>query len=61
MSILAFLEGHGELVSRSTTPRTHIVTLVIPIITQWLSPPDPKPYTLYVIVSIFFFIITKSP
>ena len=27
-----YLEGQGDLVSRVITPRTHIVTLVIPLI-----------------------------
>ena len=37
----ACLEGQVDLVSRLITPIIHIVTLIIPIITYLLSPPDP--------------------
>ena len=39
-----YLQGQGDLVSRSTTQKIHIVTLTIPIInllTKSVSPPDP--------------------
>ena len=39
-----YLQGQGDLVSRSTTQKIHIVTLTIPIInllTKSISPPDP--------------------
>ena len=41
---LAYLEGQGDLVSRSITPITHIVTLPIPIINLLTKSPRPSKY-----------------
>ena len=36
-----FLEGLEDLISGLITPITHIVTLIIPLLSYLLSPPDP--------------------
>ena len=40
------LEGQGDLVSRLITPITHIVTLIIPIISLFTKSPDPPSKSL---------------
>ena len=55
-----YLEGPGNLVSRLTSPITHIVTSPIPVLTYLPQPPDPPSTSTQPCPSSVFFIWRPS-